>query len=279
MGCTGAEGTVLWNKKLGASVPFRSVLGFDLKTGDRKMVVHPVTGQKIPMVIPSHATCRDGVASANLVTKVGVGGGYYDLSQNHMADLVLGGGPRPECLANWMPANGVLSAPLTVHCYCGHPLRTSFSLVPRREVGEMWTGGWRDRPAGGAVWRAGINFGAPGARISDNGTLWMNSGKSGKIGRGLLSASFDANEPRRFYSHSSRLRGNGIKWVAASGLEGAGQIRIKLRAVQCPYTVRLHFAEPAMETRPGERVFNVSLQGKEVLKDFDVVTEAGGSYR
>ncbi|MDD4890345.1 MAG: malectin domain-containing carbohydrate-binding protein, partial [Phycisphaerae bacterium] len=44
------------------------------------------------------------------------------------------------------------------------------------------------------------------------------------------------------------------------------------------YTVRLHFAE--MEDRaPGERVFNVSIQGKQVLTDFDVAKEAGGPRR
>ena len=46
-----------------------------------------------------------------------------------------------------------------------------------------------------------------------------------------------------------------------------------------PYTVRLHFAEPDGEAAPGKRVFSVSLQGREVLKDFDVVREAGGPNR
>jgi outer membrane protein assembly factor BamB/PKD repeat protein len=43
-------------------------------------------------------------------------------------------------------------------------------------------------------------------------------------------------------------------------------------------TVRLHFAE--MEgRRPGERVFDVSLQGRRVLEKFDVAKEAGGPRR
>ncbi len=45
------------------------------------------------------------------------------------------------------------------------------------------------------------------------------------------------------------------------------------------YTIRLHFAELDEEVGPGERVFDVSLQGKTVLKDFDVVAEAGGHRR
>ncbi len=41
------------------------------------------------------------------------------------------------------------------------------------------------------------------------------------------------------------------------------------------FTVRLHFAE-LDEVKPGERVFDVMLQGKTVLKGLDVVKEAGG---
>jgi enterochelin esterase-like enzyme len=46
------------------------------------------------------------------------------------------------------------------------------------------------------------------------------------------------------------------------------------------YTVRLHFAETFEGiTGPGQRVFSVSVQGKEVLKDFDPFKEAGGALK
>lgn len=41
-----------------------------------------------------------------------------------------------------------------------------------------------------------------------------------------------------------------------------------------PHTVRLYFAEPDA-TQPGERVFDVLLQGQTVIEDMDVVQEAG----
>jgi hypothetical protein len=44
------------------------------------------------------------------------------------------------------------------------------------------------------------------------------------------------------------------------------------------YTVRLHFAEPTTAP-PGKRVFDVSLQGREVLKNLDIVQIAGGPNR
>jgi hypothetical protein len=45
-----------------------------------------------------------------------------------------------------------------------------------------------------------------------------------------------------------------------------------------PFTVRLNFAEPD-EVKAGRLVFSVSLRGREALKDFDVVKEAGGPRR
>ena len=41
--------------------------------------------------------------------------------------------------------------------------------------------------------------------------------------------------------------------------------------------VRLHFAEPDEAVKAGQRVFDVTLQGQTVLKDFDIVKEAGGA--
>ncbi|MCX5660706.1 MAG: PQQ-binding-like beta-propeller repeat protein [Planctomycetota bacterium] len=42
------------------------------------------------------------------------------------------------------------------------------------------------------------------------------------------------------------------------------------------FTVRLHFAEPD-GAKPGQRVFDVALQGKPVLKQFDIAKEAGAN--
>ena len=44
------------------------------------------------------------------------------------------------------------------------------------------------------------------------------------------------------------------------------------------YDVRLYFSEPE-DLEPGERLFNVALEGKPVLESFDIVKEAGGRNR
>ncbi len=77
------------------------------------------------------------------------------------------------------------------------------------------------------------------------------------------------------------VAGEDLGWVAASGLEGASTITVTLgadSAVHRDYTVRLVFAEP-YDVAPTERVFDVSLQGKKVLSNLDVVRETGGARK
>ena len=50
----------------------------------------------------------------------------------------------------------------------------------------------------------------------------------------------------------------------------------KLPSAAAPYTVRLHFAEPD-DLPAGERVFDVALQGRTVLPQFDIARVAGGN--
>ena len=44
------------------------------------------------------------------------------------------------------------------------------------------------------------------------------------------------------------------------------------------YTVRLHFAEEYW-TAAGQRVFNVSINGTQVLTNFDILATAGAEYK
>jgi endoglucanase len=54
----------------------------------------------------------------------------------------------------------------------------------------------------------------------------------------------------------------------------------KFKVPNGKYTVRLHFAETYEGiTGPGERVFSVSVQGKEALKDLDPFKAAGGALK
>jgi hypothetical protein len=130
------------------------------------------------------------------------------------------------------------------------------------------------------VRRVGINFGAPGCRKAEDGTLWLDCPHVGGPSPALPVRLLPGN-PECFRRHASQVEGDGIPWVAASGVKGLRSVTVTLASGardEKAYTVRLHFVEPD-RLREGERVFDVALQGEDVLKDFDVVSEAGGTNR
>ena len=69
------------------------------------------------------------------------------------------------------------------------------------------------------------------------------------------------------------------QWVKEAGLSNAEVTQADgLTLLKRSYTVRLHFAEPD-DVPPGDRLFDVTIQGRKVLKKFDIVKEAGGPNR
>jgi hypothetical protein len=159
-------------------------------------------------------------------------------------------------------------------------------MVHMPERFEQWMA-WGDTPFEGRIKRLGINFGAPGDRMTESATLWLDypsvGGPSPEV-----SVNVTPEDSAPHYRHSLWIEsGAGMPWVAASGIEGVESISIGLFPEPyenddandvLPYTVRLYFAEPGGVGR-GERVFNVSLQGRQILKDFDIMKTAGGRMR
>jgi hypothetical protein len=73
--------------------------------------------------------------------------------------------------------------------------------------------------------------------------------------------------------HSSLVEGGDLKWVAACGFKGLKSVRFDAEDGKS-YKLRLVFLEPDA-VAAGERVFDVVIQGKTVLKNFDVTAAAG----
>jgi PAS domain S-box-containing protein len=133
--------------------------------------------------------------------------------------------------------------------------------------------------------RLGINFGAPGDRKAENGTLWLewptNDGPSPTIQLEIMPDDF-----RVFRHHSTWIRGNGPRWIAASGITGVSNISLSVKSKSGPeeppefqkYDVYLYFVEPEDLDR-GERVFDIEIQGEIALSRFDIRREGGGARR
>jgi len=267
---------IVWNDRL---IDQRGPgLSWNLMTGKRVPRIHPVTGKEIPWEFTkSGHHCNYAIASPHLITFRAADAGFCDIESGNTSRL---SGFRSGCRNSLIPANGVLNAPNMAHgCSCGYSLFTSLALVNLPQS-EVWSySALKFDPKKDAVRRVGVNFGAPGDRQDESGTLWVDYPNRGGTSP-AIPIKVTADSPRYFRRHSSLLQGDGVRWVAGSGVEGATSVTLTLSATKPDtpqsYTVRLHFAEPD-NIQPGERVFDIALQGKPVAENVDIARESGGS--
>ncbi|MCP4174242.1 MAG: PQQ-binding-like beta-propeller repeat protein [Fuerstiella sp.] len=238
--------------------------------------VNPLTGKQEPRVFPKTYGCDGGVDYGSFFTLRAGTPAFYDKTAE--SGTVFLSGPRSGCTNSVIPAGGVLNVPYFYEgCTCSYPLPTALSLVAMPESHEQWSAWGNSEPGPGSIERIGLNFGAPGDRITRNGTLWLDypsvGGPSPKI---TINTSPD--KPSFRYRHSVWMKtGGNWPWVAASVVEGLEQLTLhNLKPGR--YTVRLFFSEPE-DLKPHDRLQTVSLQGRVVLRDFDVIAQAGSPMR
>jgi len=131
------------------------------------------------------------------------------------------------------------------------------------------------------VERLAINLGAAGDRRDAAGKLWLGYPRPGgslvlplKLDTAFVSdGSFSARS-----AAYTPIAGTEEPWLFTSAARGLTRCAIPLLGAGdglAVYRVRLAFADPDND-RPGARVFDVKLQGKTVLKNFDIAAAAGG---
>ncbi len=251
--------------------------GCDLRTGASTMRTDPLTGMPMEWAWARNYGCNTPAASENLLTFRSGAAGYYDLANDGGTGNL--GGFRSSCTNNLIVADGVLNAPdYTRGCTCSYQNQASLALTPTPDA-EEWTF-FTARDVKGVVRQVGINLGAPGCRKGDDGTLWLEYPPvGGPAPRPTVSLS--PTNPDWFRRHTSQVASDGPSWVGASGAKNLRSLTLTLSRNAGParaYTVRLTFMEPD-DLRGGRRVFDVALQGRPVLKEFDVSEEAGGRDR
>ncbi len=185
------------------------------------------------------------------------------------------------------PAGGVFVVPEgRSGCTCATAIHTSIVLYPRAKARAWGVGAesLHSSPKVTPVSRLAVNLGAPGFREDGRGTLWIpypGKGGAGLLGKWLPTYRHGAD---MFYQHRVDrigITGTDEPWIYASGYRAAKALSFRLIDRGQPagrYTVTLHFAEPE-DVGKGARVFDVSLQGKQVLSGFDIVKEAGGARK
>ena len=136
-------------------------------------------------------------------------------------------GVRSSCHTSAVPADGLLSLPCwSGNCTCNYPVSTSLALRSMPEEFEQWSA-WGGVAVEAPVKRGGINFGAPGDRIVEDGTLWLDypsvGGPSPEV-----PVSVAPEKPEFYYRHSLWMEGGrGWPWVVASGVERVRSVTIE----------------------------------------------------
>ncbi|HEX8910891.1 MAG TPA: PQQ-binding-like beta-propeller repeat protein [Humisphaera sp.] len=304
-------GQVLWHDPLAvgpAMIRGRWVLkeknAADLITGDPIEVDDPVTGEPAEWVWARNYGCNTPVASQHLMTFRSGAAGFYDLARCGGTGNF--GGFRSSCTNNLMVAGGLLVAPdYTRTCTCGYPIQTSVALVPDAAA-EMWTFAAADAAPKGPVRRVGINLGAPGDRVTDDGTMWLEypsvGGKSPKVNVKVDGVGGPGGDVRYLRRHATQVAGE-LPWVAASGATNVKAIEVTLNPGKKAgpddggggdlppadplathpgsprYTVRLVFAQPPAAEGDRPAVADVVVQGATVDPGLDVLKLAGGPDR
>ncbi|MHB8898866.1 MAG: outer membrane protein assembly factor BamB family protein [Thermoguttaceae bacterium] len=239
--------------------------------GDR---VNPLTEEREPRTFPKSYGCDGGVDYGPFYTMRSGTAAYYDKRIESGTCYI--SGPRSGCTNSVIPACGLMNVPYFYEgCTCSYPLPCALALAsmpPEHEQWAAWGEGKADK-----IRRVGVNFGSPGDRMTDAGTLWLDYPSRGGPSP-QLDLQVEPATARYFYHHSLWIEGGeGWPWVVASGVEGATRIRLG-GLCEGPFTVRLFFADPQFE-KPGERLFHVAVNGRQAAGSFDVAKAAAGRMR
>ncbi len=275
-------------------------LAADLRTGQIIKRRHPITGEEVPweFLRPGH-TCGVTSASAGGLFYRSSCTAFYDLAEDR--GVTIFGAYRPGCSISIIPASGLLLSPeASSGCTCSYPLRCSFALIRKPARPQPWTV-FITQGAMTPVKHFAINLGAPADMKDDEGTVWFAypnpKTEYTKNHFPNYGVKFDLNDevlpggpPMGYFcsdfkgtalvpSEVEGMEGSRKSWLFTSGCQGLIRCELPLiddTAGQKPatYTVRLGFnALPG--DRQGQRVFDIKLQGRVVLKNFDILQTAG----
>ncbi len=236
-------------------------------------MVNPLNGQSENRTFPKSYGCDGGIDYGQIISMRSGTAAFYD--KRLESGTIHISGPRSGCTNSIIPANGLLNLPYFYEgCSCSYPLPVGLSMVSLPETQEQWA--TYGEMSAVDIGRVGLNFGAPGDRMTESGTLWLDVPSMGGPSP-LLRTTIEPATAKTYYNHALWINGGqGWPWVAASGIRGIRSLNIAgLRPGV--FTLRLYFAETE-KTKPGQRAFDLRVQGKGILKDFDPLSMAGAAF-
>lgn len=285
----GKEGTLLWYKftdhrtrpVIVGDTIHAEPWAYDLHTAEKKTRIHPITGESADW-----AWCRPdkqcGIFSASRHFLFGrnKGFGYHDLSGDQ--GLFTFWHSRSNCHVDHVSGGGLMiKPPQAIYCKCpwSLPFTVAMGHVSNEPVAApQFAQPGRTLP----VKHLRIDFGANGDRKDASGNLWLSSQRRLNhkllLGYDLRMLNYEGGSEYRRSSQYTEIRGAKVPFVFASAALGLQRCILPIaRPEDGPgtYQVRLGFAALPGD-QAGQRVFDVLLNGKLVLKSFDPYAAAGG---
>ncbi len=187
---------------------------------------NPITGrEEAREYMKTYGCDLVGADYGNLITLRSGTAAFYDKRDD--SGTINISGLRSGCRNNIVPACGVLSVPSwTGNCTCNYPVFTSLALAPMPESFEQWSA-WGGVAETAPIQRVGINFGAPGDRMTRDGTLWLDWPSVGGPSPDVR-VQVTPGDAQPFYRHALWMKGGeGWPWVFASGIRGVRSVRIE----------------------------------------------------
>jgi len=256
---------------------------FDLYSGEQLTRSNPLTGQSEPwsLIRPGHHCGMMTGCPGMLIFRSGYTG-FYDLKTD--AGTRHFSGHRLGCWINAIPANGLVMIPeASAGCVCLFSIASTITLEPRQPRRP-----WTLTSSVGAttpVQNMALNLGAPGDRKDALGTVWLAYPRPDPhkvTGLDLKLALKEKLMPSgAFTSVNSRdlqVAGSENPWLYASAARGISELRLPLIGEgqsAGTYTVKLYFSELDDTPDARDRRFSVKLQGRTVLRDFNILQAAG----
>ena len=272
----------IWDKNMKYGNPpiihndkiYSNGIGFYLLNGDPILEKDPITGEDLKWAFKREYGCGIVAASEHLLTFRSASAGFVNLDVFEGTGSL--GGWKASCSTNLIVADGVLNSPdYTRTCQCPYQNQTSLALI-----NMPWMTYWTNsnyKWGGSQIKQLGLNLNAPGDRISENNTLWIEFPTAGGASPDIP-VKIDTAGYSLIRKESISVISENTPWVSSSAISGLRSIEITLsnsnEAPETTYTVNLYFSE-LEKKQPGERLFNIRLQDETLIENLDIAREAG----
>ncbi len=295
-----ATGKFLWKRKtnhrfdpvIGDEAIYAEPWTFDLATGKKKRRAHPVTGVEGDYAwVRYHKQCGNYNGSTHFVFGRSKGFGYFDVLRDN--GFYISWHHRQNCNSDTASGSGMMiKPPFNADCGCPWSLPYTIAMTTMPEEPAIpYTFFQQGRCL--PVKELRLNFGASGDRRDKAGALWLNPAREHHPSKlQLMLAPVITYYGVGVNSHGgantySRQSASDVPAANTSDPFLFDAYALGLQRCVVPvttpddgkgtYTVRLGFSALPGD-KPGQRVFDVLLNGKRVLKGFDIVKEAGAAH-